>query len=66
MAHHHLFAVAPCHIGRPAQRRQGTDWLQAGHRWRYRLADYRLICRLQDEVLVILVIELGNRQGIRR
>jgi mRNA interferase RelE/StbE len=42
-----------------------------GTYWRYRLTDYRLaghrlICHVQDEVLVILVIELGNRQDIRR
>ena len=35
-----------------------------GSYWRYRLGDYRLICDIQDEVLCILVIDLGNRKEI--
>lgn len=32
--------------------------------WRYRVGDYRLICELQDEVLVVLVVRLGHRKDI--
>jgi mRNA interferase RelE/StbE len=35
-----------------------------GAYWRYRVGDYRVICDIQDEVLTILVIELGNRKSI--
>lgn len=32
--------------------------------WRYRVGDYRLLCRLQDETLVILVLEMGHRRDV--
>lgn len=32
--------------------------------WRYRVGDYRLICQIQDQELVVLVIELGHRKDI--
>ena len=37
-----------------------------GSYWRYRLGDYRIICDIQDGVLTILVIELGNRREVYR
>jgi mRNA interferase RelE/StbE len=33
---------------------------------RYRVGDYRLICRLEDQALTILVIEIGHRREIYR
>jgi mRNA interferase RelE/StbE len=32
--------------------------------WRYRIGDYRVICELRDNELVVLVIELGHRREI--
>jgi len=32
--------------------------------WRYRVADYRLICRILDNELIIEVIEVGHRREI--
>ena len=34
--------------------------------WRYRIGDYRLICRIEDGRLVILAISVGHRRGIYR
>ncbi|MBQ7262142.1 MAG: type II toxin-antitoxin system RelE/ParE family toxin, partial [Synergistaceae bacterium] len=34
--------------------------------WRYRVGDHRLICEIQDDVLVILVIDIGHRSKIYR
>jgi mRNA interferase RelE/StbE len=34
--------------------------------WRYRVGDYRIICELQDDRLVVLVIEIGHRRDIYR
>ena len=34
--------------------------------WRYRSGEYRIICRLQDEVLVVLVVGIGHRRDIYR
>jgi mRNA interferase RelE/StbE len=33
---------------------------------RYRVGDYRLICRLEDRVLTILVLEVGHRREVYR
>ena len=32
--------------------------------WRYRVGDYRVVCDIQDNVLRILVIEVGNRKDV--
>ena len=32
--------------------------------WRYRVGDYRLICRIEDNRLVVLVLQLGHRQDV--
>ncbi len=32
--------------------------------WRYRIGDYRLICDIQDENLVIIALTVGHRREI--
>jgi mRNA interferase RelE/StbE len=32
--------------------------------WRYRVEDYRLICRLEDDQVVVLVLQIGHRSDI--
>ncbi len=32
--------------------------------WRYRVGDYRLICRIFDEEILVLVIKAGHRKNI--
>jgi mRNA interferase RelE/StbE len=32
--------------------------------WRYRIEDYRVICKLQDARLVVLVMDVGHRKEI--
>jgi mRNA interferase RelE/StbE len=34
--------------------------------WRYRVGDYRLICQIQDQELIILVVEIGHRGNVYR
>jgi mRNA interferase RelE/StbE len=34
--------------------------------WRYRVGDYRLICDIQDEKIIVLVLEVGHRKDIYR
>ena len=33
-------------------------------RWRYSVGDYRIICDIQDDRLVVLVIEIGHRSNV--
>jgi len=32
--------------------------------WRYRIGDYRIVCELIDQRLVVLVVRLGHRSRI--
>jgi mRNA interferase RelE/StbE len=32
--------------------------------WRYRIGDYRLLCDIQDDQLVIVMIDIGHRRNI--
>jgi mRNA interferase RelE/StbE len=32
--------------------------------WRYRVRDYRIVCRIEDAKLVVLVIAVGHRSTI--
>ena len=32
--------------------------------WRYRIGDYRVICEIQDEEIIVLVLEVGHRREI--
>ncbi len=32
--------------------------------WRYRIGDYRLICEIEDDIVRILVLEVGHRKYI--
>jgi len=34
--------------------------------WRYRIGDYRMICEIRDEVLVVLALKVDHRSDIYR
>ncbi len=37
-----------------------------GDVWRYRVGDYRVICDVQDKLLTVLVLQVGNRREVYR
>ena len=37
----------------------------AGH-WRYRFGDYRVIVRLEDDRMIVVVIAIGHRRDVYR
>ena len=37
-----------------------------GELWKYRVGDWRVICDLQDSVLRVLVVKVGNRREVYR
>ena len=39
---------------------------QLGEFWRFRVGDYRLICKIEDARLLILVLPIGHRREIYR
>ena len=32
--------------------------------WRYRVRDWRLLCRIEDKVLVVIVVAVGHRSTV--
>ena len=34
--------------------------------WRYRAGDYRVVCDIEDEVLVVLVVGVAHRSSVYR
>jgi mRNA interferase RelE/StbE len=37
-----------------------------GDLWRYRVGDFRIFCDIQDKVLTVLVLQVGNRREVYR
>lgn len=42
---------------------QGSEF---GELWRYRLGDFRIICKIEDDILTVLVIRIGHRKDVYR
>ncbi len=37
-----------------------------GDFWKYRVGDYRVIASIEDRVMVVLVVRIGNRRDVYR
>jgi mRNA interferase RelE/StbE len=35
-----------------------------GEFWKYRVGDYRIICKIEDDILRVLVVKIGHRREI--
>jgi mRNA interferase RelE/StbE len=47
----------------PRQHGKGLTANRSGQ-WRYRIGDYRLICEINDNELIILALAIGHRRDI--
>ena len=56
--------VAP--LDNPRSLGQALQGSRLGEFWKYRVGDYRLICKLEDDRLLILVLRVGHRKEIYR
>lgn len=60
-----LFArVAP--LDNPRSIGQALQGQRFGEFWKYRVGDYRLICKIEDDRLLILVLRIGHRREVYR
>jgi len=50
----------PRHIG------EALKGSRLGEFWKYRVGDYRIITKIEDGVMRILVLKLGNRREVYR
>ena len=32
--------------------------------WKYRVGDYRLVCDIQDQIVTVLIVKIGNRKDV--
>lgn len=32
--------------------------------WRYRVRDYRILCQIKDDMLLVLVVSVGHRKNV--
>jgi mRNA interferase RelE/StbE len=39
---------------------------ELGKYWKYRVGDYRIICSIQDDRLVVVVVRIGHRREVYR
>jgi mRNA interferase RelE/StbE len=37
---------------------------ELGEFWRYRVDDLRIICRIEDDKLIVLVVKVGHRKDV--
>lgn len=47
----------------PRQHGKGLTANRSGQ-WRYRIGDYRLICQIDDNRLIILALSVGHRRDV--
>lgn len=47
----------------PRQHGRGLTANRSGQ-WRYRIGDYRLICQIEDNKLIILALSIGHRKDV--
>ncbi|GGE37019.1 type II toxin-antitoxin system RelE family toxin [Streptococcus himalayensis] len=61
-----LFAWIDKHLEGTDNPRAHGKGLTGNHanEWRYRIGDYRFICDIQDDKMVILALEFGHRKDI--
>ena len=45
---------------------QALHGSRLGEFWKYRVGDYRIICKIEDERLLVLVLRVGHRREIYR
>mgnify|MGYP000662394918 CR=1 FL=1 len=55
-----------CRVVKKPPRVKGAKALTANRKgqWRYRIGDYRLLCLIEDEELVILALSIGHRREV--
>lgn len=54
--------IAP--IDNPRDIGEALKGSRLGEFWKYRIGDYRIICRIEDDVLSVLVVKIGHRSKI--
>jgi mRNA interferase RelE/StbE len=44
----------------------GKALVGSNHEWRYRVGDYRLVCEIKDEELIVWIVKVAHRREVYR
>lgn len=47
----------------PRAHGKGLSGNRAGQ-WRYRVGNYRIICKIEDDIVIVLVLSVGHRSTV--
>lgn len=61
-----FLAERVAHLDDPRAIGEALKGSRLGDFWKYRVGDYRIIADIQDGVLLILVVRIGNRKDVYR
>ena len=53
-------------LDNPRSLGQALRGSQLGEFWKYRVGDYRLVCKIDDARLLVLVLRIGHRREVYR
>ena len=51
-------------LDNPRQIGEALQGSKLGEFWKYRVGDYRIICKIEDDILRVLVVKIGHRREI--
>lgn len=43
---------------------EGLEGSRLGEFWKYRIGDWRLVCRIEDKIITVLVLSVGHRREV--
>ena len=55
-----------CALANPRELGEALAGSKLGNYWKYRVGDWRIICDLQDDRIVVRVLRVGNRREFYR
>ena len=55
-----------CALANPRELGEALAGSKFGNYWKYRVGDWRIICDLQDDRIVVRVLRVGNRREVYR
>ena len=53
-------------LANPRELGEALSGSKLGNYWKYRVGDWRIICDLQDQRIVVRVLRVGNRREVYR
>lgn len=53
-------------LDNPRQLGEALKGTALGHLWRYRVGDYRVLCEIKDNKLIVLVVDIDHRRQVYR